>query len=106
MPDEDRERALRESDEVMETGKEGISEFRWRTKDGRIRWVNNFICPIFDDGDKILGLRGVALDVTNRKLAEEKASEAEAKDRAPWQVRFASNRAPGFLDEPAYDRQP
>jgi PAS domain S-box-containing protein len=82
MPEEERERVQRESDEVVETGEEAVSEFRWFTKDGRVRWVENYIAPIADDGKGIVGLRGVALDVTDRKLAEENARQAEEKDRA------------------------
>ena len=79
--DEDRERVERESDEVMETGTEAVSEYRWIAKDGNIRWVENHIAPLVE-GSNIVGLRGVALDITDRKLAEEKAHQAEEKDRA------------------------
>jgi PAS domain S-box-containing protein len=82
IPEEDRERVARESEEVIKTGKDGISEYRWRTKDGGIRWVENYISPIFDSARKVVGLRGVTLDVTNRKLAEENERQAEEKDRA------------------------
>jgi PAS domain S-box-containing protein len=83
MPEEDRERALRDSDEAVATRKDGLSEFRWITKDGRIRWVENYLSPIVDDvSGKVVGLRGVALDVTNRKAAEEKAYHTEKRDRA------------------------
>ena len=82
VQEDDRERVLRESNAVVESGGEGISEFRWVTRDGRIRWVENYLSPIFDPDRKVIGLRGVALDVTDRKLAEEQARETEKKDRA------------------------
>ncbi len=82
IPEEERERVLQEMDQVVETGKEAVSEFRWFTKEGRIRWVENYIAPIVDNGNGIVGLRGVALDVTDRKVAEKKARDAEEKDRA------------------------
>src|SRR5262249_12344712 len=75
IPEEDRERVACESDAVVETGKEGISEFRWYTKDGRIRWVENYLSPIVEENGEVVGLRGVALDITNRKLAEEAAQQ-------------------------------
>src|SRR5688572_20815215 len=82
IPEEERERVLQEMDQVVETGKEAVSEFRWFTKEGRIRWVENYIAPIHDNGKGVVGLRGVALDVTDRKVAEKKARDAEEKDRA------------------------
>ncbi len=82
VTDADRERTKRESEAVIETGIDGVSEFRWRTKDGGIRWVENHLSPIFDGDAKVIGLRGVALDVTNRKLAEDKARQTEERDRA------------------------
>ncbi len=82
MPDEDREQALLESEEAVTTAQDGVSEFRWITKDGRVRWVENYLSPIIDDNGTVVGLRGVALDVTNRKMAEEQALHAEQRDRA------------------------
>jgi PAS domain S-box-containing protein len=78
-PEEDRERVLRESDAVVETGKEGVSEFRWRTKDGRVLWVENHLSPIVDGQDGIIGLRGVALDVTDRKRAIDELLQSEQR---------------------------
>ncbi|PYS85878.1 MAG: hypothetical protein DMF62_17740, partial [Acidobacteria bacterium] len=77
VPEEDRERVTRESDEAVETGKDAVSEFRWITKDGRIRWVENHLSPIVGEAG-IVGLRGVALDVTERKAAEQALRESEA----------------------------
>jgi PAS domain S-box-containing protein len=82
IPQDERERVEKEIDEVIRTGKEAVREYRWCTKDGDIRWVENHVAPIFDETHGVVGLRGVALDVTNRKLAEEKARQAEQKDRA------------------------
>jgi len=82
VQEEDRERVLRESNAVIESGEDGVSEFRWVTRDGRIRWVENHLSPIFDTDGNVMGLRGVALDVTDRKLAEEQARETDKKDRA------------------------
>ena len=79
---EDRNRVQSESDNVIETGNEAVSEYRWFAKDGQLRWVENHFAPVFDGEKGVIGLRGVALDVTTRKLAEEKARAAEEKDRA------------------------
>ena len=81
VADEDREQAKRDSQFVMETGQGNVSEFRWRAKDGRFRWIQNYLIPIKENGN-VVGMRGVALDVTNRKLAEEQANRTEEKDKA------------------------
>jgi PAS domain S-box-containing protein len=77
VPEEDRERVRRESDEATATGKEAVSEFRWVTKDGRVRWVENYIAPIVD-GKALSVCGGVALDVTERKAAEQALRESES----------------------------
>ncbi len=80
--EEDRERVMKDVSVVLESGNESISEFRSTTKDGRIQWIENYLSPIFEGGAKVVGMRGVALDVTDRKLAEENALRTEEKDRA------------------------
>jgi PAS domain S-box-containing protein len=81
VAEEDRDRVVDESEAVMKTGEVGVSEFRWYTKDGGIRWVENYLSPVVEEGE-VVGLRGVALDITDRKMAEATAREAEEKDRA------------------------
>src|SRR5436190_1360262 len=82
MHDDDREKALQESEEVLATGQDGLSQFRWRRKDGSFVWTENHLSPIFDIHGKVIGLRGVALDISDRKHAEETARLTEEKDRA------------------------
>jgi PAS domain S-box-containing protein len=82
MHEEDREKALQESEDVVANGRDGFSQFRWRTKDGRYIWSENYLIPIFDHNKKVVGMRGVAIDVTDRKKAEETARLTEEKDRA------------------------
>jgi PAS domain S-box-containing protein len=81
VADDDREQAKRDSETVMKSGESGVSEFRWLTKGGQIRWIENHLIPIKENGN-VIGMRGVALDVTNRKLAEEQARRTEEKDKA------------------------
>ncbi|HKR58691.1 MAG TPA: ABC transporter substrate binding protein, partial [Pyrinomonadaceae bacterium] len=82
MPEGERERVMRESEAVIETGQVGISQFHWQAKDGRTLWVENHLSPIFNGSNRVAGLRGVALDVTDRKLAEESLRKTEEKDLA------------------------
>src|SRR5215213_4754626 len=71
MPEEDRERTARDTEEVIRTGKEAITQYRWKAKDGRLLWIESHLCPIVDADGKVVGLRGVSLDITDKKLAED-----------------------------------
>ena len=46
------------------------SEYRIKIKSGEYRWIRSSSKPIFD-GDKLIGIRGVLTDITERKKAEE-----------------------------------
>ncbi|HKR61621.1 MAG TPA: sigma 54-interacting transcriptional regulator, partial [Pyrinomonadaceae bacterium] len=81
IPEEDREGAIRDCEAVMASGKEGISQYRLTTKDGRIVWVESHQSPIFDEHKTVVGLRGVTLDVSERKLAEDAQRESESRFR-------------------------
>lgn len=82
MAEEDRARAARESEAVIASGKEGVTQFRWRGKDGQTVWTESHLSPISDNHHHVIGLRGVTLDITQRKLAEEALRLAEEKARA------------------------
>ncbi|MBE3065460.1 MAG: PAS domain S-box protein [Spirochaetes bacterium] len=45
-------------------------EFRYRTKDGQIRWARTSSRPI-PEGGRLVGIRGLFSDITERKRAEE-----------------------------------
>jgi PAS domain S-box-containing protein len=82
IPEAEREKPRRDIETVIQSGKEGRTQHPWRTKDGRMIWVESHLTPIIDEGGSVVGLRGVSLDVTEQKLAEEALRETEAKDRA------------------------
>lgn len=82
VPEEDREEALRERDAIFQSGRGGVLQFRWRTKQGRLLWVEAHLSVIFDDHTVPIGLRGVTLDITDRKLAESSLRQSEERNRA------------------------
>lgn len=45
------------------------SEYRVFTKSGEVRWVRTSSRPVFE-GDRIVGLRAVLMDITDRRLAQ------------------------------------
>jgi len=54
-------------------------EFRLKRLDGEFRWVFNRGRPRFDDDDNFVGYIGAALDVTDRKAAEEALGHADRR---------------------------
>jgi PAS domain S-box-containing protein len=82
VTEEDRERATREAQAILESGKDGVLQFRWVAKDGRILWVESQVSVIHDDEGKPVGLRGVTMDVTDRKRAELEAGPPLSCDDA------------------------
>ena len=56
------------------------SEYRLRTKSGEYVWVQTSSKPIYD-GDEIVGLRGLIVDIDQRKRAEHALDESEDRYR-------------------------
>jgi len=69
---EDRERTLREVKELYKSKQSGTLEFRWITKDGRVIWIESRDEIICNEKGKQIGMRGVTIDITERRQAEEK----------------------------------
>ena len=58
---------------VLDKDAEGASiEFRLRTGDGQLRWVENRYVPVRDPEGRLLEVEGIIIDITEHKLAEEK----------------------------------
>ena len=55
-------------------------EHRLITKRGTIGWVQVSGVPVRDDAGTIIGYRGTSLDITDRKLAEQKIEQLATKD--------------------------
>lgn len=79
ISEEDRERSMTEAQALFESGREGVLQFRWKTKDGRLIWVESQVAPVCDETGKPVGLRGVTMDITGRRLAEDSLRESEER---------------------------
>lgn len=68
---DDKERAAREAQAIYVSCERGASQFRWMTKDGRAIWVEAQSVVVCDDAGNPIGMRGVTMDISERKRAEE-----------------------------------
>ncbi|HEX3183702.1 MAG TPA: sigma 54-interacting transcriptional regulator [Pyrinomonadaceae bacterium] len=71
IPEEEREETLRMNDAIFASGNDGVVQHHWKTSDGRLLWVEAHVSVIFDANNVPVGLRGVTLDISERKVAEE-----------------------------------
>lgn len=89
-----KDRSVLESHEVMEVAEEPI-----QTADGQHKWLHTFKVGIYDEQDKPSHLLGISIDITERKLAEQRLSAsqhnlAEAQRIAhigSWELNLATN---------------
>ncbi len=68
---EDREAAAAHAHDHFAAGGPRTNTFRWLTKDGRAVWCEAHSTVIHDEHGVPLGMRGVTLDITSRKRAED-----------------------------------
>ena len=68
---DDKERAAQEASEIFASRKGGTSRFRWVARDGRVVWVEAQSVVECDDAENPIGMRGVTMDITERKRAED-----------------------------------
>jgi PAS domain S-box-containing protein len=68
---EDVARAAQEAAAIFASRKGGTSRFRLVAKDGRVLWVEAQSIVVCDDSDTPIGMRGVTMDITERKRGED-----------------------------------
>ena len=68
---EDRQFVLKAVENSLHTGEEYEAEFRVLLPDGRVRWIGGRGRVEFNGAGQPARMRGVSLDITNRKQAEE-----------------------------------
>jgi PAS domain S-box-containing protein len=69
---EDRERAGSEARAIFESREDGTSQFRWVHRDGRVVHVESQSRVVLDERGEPAGMRGVTMDITERKVREER----------------------------------
>lgn len=76
----DRKRTEHGVRSIFAGGKGGTLEFRWIAKDGRVVWVESRNEIIRDDDRKAIGLRGIVVDITERKSLEKQLTHQALHD--------------------------
>ena len=79
--DKEYEEVVQEKTRLMERKGSGTLETRWKRKDGKIIDVLFSASPV-DTSDLLRGITFTAIDITNRKAAEEELKRSEAKFRS------------------------
>jgi PAS domain S-box-containing protein len=67
---DDREKTGQATAANFVEGKSGTVEFRWVAKDGNVVWVESNYVVILDEEGRPAGMRGVNIDINERKRAE------------------------------------
>jgi PAS domain S-box-containing protein len=67
--------------EVIQSGKRKRIEEQLQTKQGKRIWLDTIKTPIYDDKGQVIGTSGIARDITEHKLAEERLKESEQRFR-------------------------
>jgi PAS domain S-box-containing protein len=77
----DRDRYLYEVESARQARRTYQLEYRLRRQDGQYRWLLDTSVPRFTVGSQFAGFIGIAIDITDRKNAEEALLHSEARLR-------------------------
>ncbi len=77
--EDDRDRCLTVCQQAAASGQDHEIDYRVIASDGRIVWIRDVVRVVCDESGRPTHLRGVMLDVTDKKLAEERLCETQAQ---------------------------
>jgi diguanylate cyclase (GGDEF)-like protein/PAS domain S-box-containing protein len=83
------ERYRADDREVMESGERKCVDEPLADKEGKIQWIETIKTPVYNDKDEVIGTTGIARDITERKVFEDKLRQAQAELEIRVKVRTA-----------------
>ena len=90
--EDDKERAAQAATETFASGEKGTNQFRWIRKDGRALWVEAQSVAICDAQGNPIGMRGVTIDIDEKKRVEQERNHLIEKEHAARIEAEESNR--------------
>lgn len=99
MHPDDQERAAQEAAAGFQSGQPSRIEFRWIAKDGHLVWVETRTLVITNEQGQPVGLRGVTIDISERKQVEETLRQREEQLRHAQKMEAIGTLAGGIAHD-------
>ncbi len=74
---DDKEIVFKEGAELVNEQKNIVQTYRIITKNGDIRWVEDYKTSLFSEQGDFFGIDGIVMDITSRKMVEEEKKKLE-----------------------------